>query len=267
MKNNRLKNYFAEKSASHKTIIPYLTAGDPCPKQMVAVWEALVRGGADILEVGIPFSDPMADGETVQKAHQRALEKGITFVKVLELIAEFRRNNQKTPIVVMTYLNSLERQGFKKACEKMAEVGVDGVILVDCPVEALPDYQNDLVATGIIPILLATPTTSPERFAQISAESQAFIYYVSLLGVTGAKIADPQAVSAQVADLKSKTAVPICVGFGISDGLSARQMTQSADGVIIGSALIQALLKSEALPQTAERFISDIRHHLNEEQS
>lgn len=267
---NRLTARFARlAAASRKALIPYICAGDPDPDQTVAVLHALVEGGADILEIGIPFSDPAADGETIQRANERALARGVSLNDVLRMSAAFREHDADTPIVLMGYLNSFERNGFAATIGRAAQAGVDGVIMVDCPVEALPDYRGALDHAGILPILLIAPTTGETRVQNIIREAGGFLYYVSLRGVTGRAAADADAIQSAVEALKTQTDTPVCIGFGIRDGQTARAMTRFADGAVIGSALVQALHEAAfnggSLPETAAQFARDIRRALDNE--
>lgn len=267
---NRLVARFAQlQSASRKALIPYICAGDPDPEQTVAILHALVSGGADVLELGIPFSDPAADGETIQRANERALARGVTLADVLAMVHTFRQNDADTPIVLMGYLNSFERNGFAQTVQRAAQAGVDAVILVDCPIEALPDYRPALDQAGILPILLVAPTTSPARQHAIVQAAGGFLYYVSLRGVTGRDAADADAIQSAVEALKAQTATPVCIGFGIRDGVTARAMTRFADGAVIGSALVQRLHEAAFdggdLPDSAQAFARDIRRALDHE--
>lgn len=267
---NRLVSRFAQLAAnSRKALIPYICAGDPDPQQTVAILHALVGGGADVLELGIPFSDPAADGETIQRANERALARGVTLGDVLGMVRDFRSTDGETPIVLMGYLNSFERNGFAATVQRAAQAGVDAVILVDCPVEALPDYRAALDETAVLPILLVAPTTSPARQQAILREAGGFLYYVSLRGVTGREAADAQAIQSAVEALKAQTQTPVCVGFGIRDGQTARAMTRFADGAVIGSALVQILHEAAFnggdLSASAEEFARDIRRALDNE--
>ena len=211
---------------------------------------ALVAGGADALELGIPFSDPAADGETIQQANERALARGVTFAQTLAIVREFRATDRDTPLILMGYLNSFERAGFARAMADIAAAGGDAVILVDCPVEALADYDADLKASGI-------------------THAGGFLYFVSLRGVTGTQEAQADAIAADIRTLKNETDVPVCIGFGIRDGETARQMAELADGVVIGSALVARLHAAfdakQPLGDTATAFIRDIRAHLDKE--
>ena len=264
----RLPDRFAALHArQRKALLPYISAGDPDPAQTAAILHALVAGGADALELGIPFSDPAADGETIQQANERALARGVTLQQTLAIVREFRRDDATTPLILMGYLNSFERAGFAQAMRDLAAAGGDAVILVDCPVEALPDYEADLNQSGITPILLVAPTTNPARRRAIVQHAGGFLYFVSLRGVTGTKQADADAIAADIRALKADTGLPVCIGFGIRDGATARRMADLADGVVIGSALVahlhQAAENGDSLADTARAFTADIRAHLD----
>ena len=260
--------FAALKAQGRKALIPYISAGDPDPAQTAAVLHALVAGGADALELGIPFSDPAADGETIQQANERALARGVTFAQTLASVREFRAKDHETPLVLMGYLNSFERAGFARAMADIAAAGGDAVILVDCPVEALPDYAADLKANGITPIMLVAPTTTADRRQHIVQQASGFLYFVSLRGVTGTQQADADAIAADIRALKADTDLPVCIGFGIRDGVTARRMAELADGVVIGSALVarlhQAAENGQNLVDTARAFTADIRAHLDQ---
>lgn len=261
--------FAALKAQGRKALIPYISAGDPDPTQTAAVLHALVAGGADALELGIPFSDPAADGETIQQANERALARGVTFAQTLAIVREFRATDRNTPLILMGYLNSFERAGFARAMTGIAAAGGDAVILVDCPVEALADYDADLKTSGITPIMLIAPTTTADRRQHILAHAGGFLYFVSLRGVTGTQEAQADAITADIRTLKNETDVPVCIGFGIRDGETARQMAALADGVVIGSALVARLHAAfeakQPLADTATAFIRDIRAHLDKE--
>ena len=261
--------FAALKAQGRKALIPYISAGDPDPAQTAAVLHALVAGGADALELGIPFSDPAADGETIQQANERALARGVTFAQTLAIVREFRATDHDTPLILMGYLNSFERAGFARAMADIAAAGGDAVILVDCPVEALADYDADLKTSGITPIMLIAPTTTADRRQHILAHAGGFLYFVSLRGVTGTQEAQADAIAADIRTLKNETDVPVCIGFGIRDGETARQMAELADGVVIGSALVARLHAAfdakQPLGDTATAFIRDIRAHLDKE--
>ncbi|MDO4642270.1 MAG: tryptophan synthase subunit alpha [Cardiobacteriaceae bacterium] len=264
----RLSKRFAElHQQSRKALIPYISAGDPDPKQTADILHALVAGSADVLELGIPFSDPAADGETIQQANERALSRGVTLKQTLNIVHNFRQKDSDTPIVLMGYLNSFERAGFAQTMADIQQAGGDAVILVDCPVEALPDYDAELQAHNITPIMLIAPTTTATRRKNILQHATGFLYFVSLRGVTGTQLAAADAIAADVKALKAETTLPVCIGFGIRDGKTARAMAELADGIVIGSALVahlHATAKTNGnLPAAAQTFISDIRAHLD----
>lgn len=256
------------KAAGRKALIPYISAGDPNPADTVAVMHALVAGGADLLELGIPFSDPAADGETIQQANERALARGVTLDNVLAMAKDFRADNHKTPLILMGYLNSFERRGISRVFQEIQHAGIDGVILVDCPIEALPDYQNELEKAGIDPILLLAPTTLEPRKSRIISAAKGFIYYVSLRGVTGKQSASADNIRADVQAVKAQTDTPVCIGFGIKEGETARAMTAFADGAVVGSALVAALHETAQqggdTAAAAQAFVSTIRAALDE---
>lgn len=264
---NRLQQRFqALKDNKRKALIPYMSAGDPDIALTAEIMHALVAGGADVIELGVPFSDPAADGETIQLANERALAKGVDFTAVLAAIEQFRGQDTQTPVVLMGYLNSFERRGFAQSMRLSAEAGVDGVILVDCPVEALPDYRQALDDNGIVPILLVAPTTNPTRLSQILHQAGGFLYFVSLRGVTGKQKAVATEIEATVSSLKAQTDLPVCIGFGIRDATTAQAMAAFADGVVIGSALVarmyEAQQQQQDISQVAREFMASIRHAL-----
>jgi len=234
----RIEKYFDD-AVNAKTLISFVTAGDPSPAHTVPAMHGLVAGGVDILEVGIPFSDPEAEGPAIQASSERALAQGMTLVKVLEMIQEFRRENTHTPVVLMGYLNSvLAMPNFSARAEK---AGVDGLIMVNLPPEAGTTLQHELAAHNINLIYLIAPTTSDERAEYILSQSSGFVYYVSLKGITGASHLDTSAVAQKVAGLQRHTKLPICVGFGIKNAELAREVAKIADGVVVGSALVNLL--------------------------
>lgn len=245
----------------HKALIPYLTAGDPAPEQTVAVMHALVQAGADVIELGVPFSDPMADGPVIQRACERALSAGTTLSTVLEDVAVFRRDNSHTPVVLMGYLNPVEAMGYMHFAERAQAAGVDGVLLVDLTPEEADDIAPMLKNHGLAPVFLAAPNTGDERLQLIAQHADGYLYYVSLKGVTGSATLDTQAVGARVAQLQQHVELPVMVGFGISDADSACAIAAVSDGVIIGSALIQAMEAgdSAAAPDAASAFLTKIR--------
>lgn len=227
------------KQAGKKALIPYIMAGDPNPSVTVDLMHDLVKHGADVIELGMPFSDPMADGQTIAQAGERALQHGTSTHQAIEMVAQFRKTDQTTPVLLMGYLNPVEIMGYDRFVDLCYNAGVDGVLLVDMPVQQAEPLIQALADLPINPIFLITPTTQPKRQQQILRHASGFIYYVSLKGVTGADRLDPTAVQQQVADLKTQTPIPVCVGFGIRDGESAKIIGKTADGVIVGSELVK----------------------------
>ncbi|APX92771.1 tryptophan synthase subunit alpha [Halomonas sp. 1513] len=239
---NRIDQRFAElKAQGRKALIPYITAGDPGPEHTVGFMHALVEAGADIVELGVPFSDPMADGPVIQKACERALAKGTRLVDLFDMVREFRRTDTTTPVVLMGYLNPVERIGYDTFADAAAEAGVDGVLTVDMPPEEAEEFGPVLKARGLASIFLVAPTTSNARAATICAHGEGYLYYVSLKGVTGSASLNAEDVASHLAPLREITELPLCVGFGIRDGASAAAVAQVADGVIVGSALVNRI--------------------------
>ncbi|QEA40354.1 tryptophan synthase subunit alpha [Pistricoccus aurantiacus] len=236
---NRIDQRFAAlKRQGRKALIPYITAGDPTPRHTVGFMQALVKAGADIIELGMPFSDPMADGPVIQKACERALKQGTRLSHLFEMVSEFRQSDQETPVVLMGYLNPIERLGYERFADLAREAGVDGVLMVDMPPEEADQLGPIFKERGLATIFLVAPTTSESRAATIVAQAQGYIYYVSLKGVTGAATLDVASIERHLAPLREMTALPLCVGFGIRDGETAAAVAQVADGVIVGSALV-----------------------------
>jgi tryptophan synthase alpha chain len=239
---SRIAATFARlKAEGRQALIPYITAGDPHPDRSAALMHALVAGGADIVELGVPFSDPMADGPTIQLACERALRAGTTLRGVLDIVRTFRRDNTETPVVLMGYLNPIERFGLQAFAEAAQQAGVDGVLVVDLAVEEADAYLPAFKATGLDPIFLLSPTTPLARMAQIAAHASGYLYYVSLKGVTGAANLDVVAVAAQVAALRGVTELPVAVGFGIRGPETAAAVARIADGVVVGSTLVNQI--------------------------
>lgn len=226
------------RSQGRKALIPYITAGDPAPELTVPLAHALVNAGADIIELGVPFSDPMADGPVIQRASERALRHRVSLRHVLEMVREFRKTDSRTPIVLMGYLNPVEIMGYGVFARAAEEAGVDGVLTVDMPPEEAGSLLAELRQHRIDPIFLLAPTTSDERVLSICRAASGYVYYVSIKGVTGAGHLDTEAVYRKVAHLRGLTDLPIGVGFGIKDGATARAISQAADAVVVGSALV-----------------------------
>ena len=256
---NRIDQRFAElKQQGRKALIPYITAGDPAPQYTVGFMHALVEAGADVIELGVPFSDPMADGPVIQKACERALKQGTRLVDLLEMVAEFRQTDTTTPIVLMGYLNPIERIGYDVFADKAASVGVDGVLVVDMPPEEADEFGPLLKARDLAAIFLVAPTTSHARAATICAHGEGYLYYVSLKGVTGAATLNAEDVAEHLAPLRDMTDLPLCVGFGIRDGVTAAEVAKVADGVIVGSALVNRIADSVDAPETIARQLKSV---------
>ena len=227
-----------------KALIPFITAGDPAPQLTVPLLHALVESGADVLELGVPFSDPMADGPTIQRASERALKHGVSLSDVLEMVAEFRRQDAHTPVVLMGYGNPIEAMGWETFARRCAESGVDGALTVDFPPEESQQAFAHLEAHGIDPIFLLAPTTCDERIAAVAKLARGYVYYVSLKGVTGAGNLDLAAISEKLPQLRRHLDLPIGVGFGIRDAETARAVSQLCDGVVVGSRIVQLIEQS-----------------------
>lgn len=264
---NRLSQRFAALKAQSRTaLVTFLTAGDPGLDATVPALHALVASGADVLEVGVPFSDPEAEGPAIQLASERALANGTTLAVVLGMVQEFRQRDQESPIVLMGYLNSVLAMGEVAFAQAASAVGVDGVILVNLPPEEAGSLQRALAAVHINLILLVAPTTVASRRQLIADRCTGFLYYVSLKGITGAAHLDPDEVKRNVTQLKGMTDLPVCVGFGIKDGVTAAAVGQSADGVVVGSALVATMgdpkLSFEQKLARLDEQVQDIRSGL-----
>ena len=244
-----------------KALIPYITAGDPKPPVTVPLMHALAEAGADVIELGVPFSDPMADGPVIQRSGERALKHHVGLDQVLGFVAEFRTSNAATPVVLMGYANPIEAMGLKPFVEGAQQAGVDGVLVVDYPPEESKDLAEMLRSHGMDMIFLLAPTSTEARIEQVARLASGYVYYVSLRGVTGAKHLDLEDVSAKLPIIRGKTRLPIGVGFGIRDGETARAVAQVADAVVIGSRIIEEM--EQATPETCVEkgaaFLREIR--------
>ncbi|MFA5597672.1 MAG: tryptophan synthase subunit alpha [Pusillimonas sp.] len=247
---DRLATAFAAKG-SRAALIPYVTAGDPSPQSTVPLMHALVEAGADVIELGVPFSDPMADGPVVQRATQRAIEKGVGLVHVLDMVSEFRRTNAVTPVVLMGYANPIERFGQEAFASKAAQAGVDGVLVVDYPPEEMIEFAGYLEAAAVAPIFLLAPTSTQERIQKVAKIARGYVYYVSLKGVTGSGAINIADVEQRLAAIRQHLSVPVGVGFGIRDAESARRLGQVSDAVIIGSKIIETMEEAGAAATAA----------------
>lgn len=232
------------KQQGKKALIPYITAGDPHPNHTVKILHALVKSGADMIELGIPFSDPMADGPVIQRASERALKHKVGLKNVLEMVQEFRQADTTTPIILMGYANPIEAMGQQAFIHEAARAGVDGVLTVDYPPEECKDFIAALQANGMDSIFLLSPTSDAKRVDLIVNQASGFLYYVSLKGVTGAANMDVEEVKARVTEIRTKTNLPIGVGFGVKDAATAKQVAAFADAVVVGSRMVVTIEQS-----------------------
>lgn len=236
---SRIQSTFAAlKQQGKKALIPYITAGDPHPKFTVELMHTLVKHGADMIELGVPFSDPMADGPVIQRASERALVHKVGLTSVLEMVKTFRQTDKTTPVIVMGYANPIEAIGQAVFADRAKAADVDGVITVDYPPEECGDFVKELRARNIDPVFLLSPTTEPSRVDLIVGQASGFVYYVSLKGVTGAANLDITEVSQRVASIRKQTNLPVGVGFGIRDAATAKATAAIADAVVVGSRMV-----------------------------
>lgn len=239
---SRFEAKFSElKSAGRKALVPFITAGDPSLESTVPVMHALVAAGADVIELGVPFSDPMADGPVIQKSGEAALALGVGLGDVLDWVREFRRTDDTTPVVLMGYLNPIERMGAEAFTKRAAEAGVDGVLVVDLPPEEAETFGPLLKSHGLDPIFLLAPTSTPKRIEQVGRIAAGYVYYVSLKGVTGSAALNVDEVLSALPAIREATGLPVGVGFGIRDGATAAAIAKRADAVVIGTRLIQEI--------------------------
>lgn len=244
---SRIATCFAQlKQQNKKALIPFFTAGDPAPAMTVPMMHAMVTAGADIIELGVPFSDPMADGPTIQRASERALANHVGLKDILGMVQQFRQDNQTTPVVLMGYANPIEAIGYEKFASQAQAAGVDGVLTVDYPPEECTAFLECLAKHDLDPIFLLAPTTVDARVAAVARAARGFVYYVSLKGVTGSANLDLEAVQDRLTELRRQIQLPIGVGFGIRDGAMAKAMSQFADAVVIGSRIVQEIENAPA---------------------
>jgi tryptophan synthase alpha chain len=257
--------FAALKQQGRKALIPFITAGDPHPNMTVALMHALVEGGADVIELGVPFSDPMADGPVIQRASERALAQGVSLKQVFDFVKEFRRTNNATPVVLMGYANPIEAMGTEHFADVAQAAGVDGVLVVDYPPEEARALVKLLDARSLDTIFLLSPTTRDARLKQVGELGRGYLYYVSLKGVTGAGNIDTVEVEKRVNHIKQFTDLPVGVGFGIRDAASAKRVAQVADAVVIGSRLVQEILDAGAdAPARLQALLAGIRAAMDE---
>lgn len=258
---SRISDTFARlEKQGRKALIPFFTAGDPDPASCVPVMHALVAGGADVIELGVPFSDPMADGPVIQRSSERALKHGVSLRGVLGWVAEFRKTNNSTPVVLMGYANPIEAMGEEKFAQAAKIAGADGVLVVDYPPEEAQRLVGILDGVGLDTVFLLSPTTSDARLREVAELGRGYLYYVSLKGVTGAANIDTADVAKRLKHIRSFTTLPVGVGFGIRDGETARAVAQVSDAVVIGSRLVQEMADDPAQAAAkAQGFLSGIR--------
>jgi tryptophan synthase alpha chain len=265
---SRIAATFAQlQQQQRKALIPYLVAGDPGPDTTVPAMHALVAAGADIIELGVPFSDPMAEGPVIQLAHERALEHGVSLRQVLAMVQDFRQQDAATPVVLMGYANPVEAMGYEAFAERAAAAGVDGLLTVDLPPEEGQQAAALLATRGIDRILLLAPTTTEQRVQHICGQASGYLYYVSLKGVTGAANFDVESVKGKLALIRQYTDLPVAVGFGIKDAATASAVAPLCDGVVVGSALVAGIasraaagiVEEEALLAPAVSLVATIR--------
>ena len=263
---SRIQTTFQRLQAGgRRALIPFITAGFPDEAATLTLMRALVEGGADIIELGVPFSDPMADGPTIQRASERALAGGMTLRKVLALVREFRTADADTPVVLMGYANPIEAMGVELFTAAAREAGVDGVLVVDYPPEESEEFAAVLRGAGLDPIFLLAPTSGKRRFADVARLGSGYLYYVSLTGVTGAGHLDLDEVARRIPEIRAAVGMPVGVGFGIRDAHSAQRIGGVADAVVIGSRLIEEIEQSppEAMMANVAAFVHSIREALD----
>ncbi len=256
---SRIEQCFgARRAEGRKALIPYITGGDPAPDATVAMMHGLVESGADLIEVGMPFSDPMADGPVIQAACERALVHGTSVRDVLAMVNEFRQQDTTTPVVLMGYLNPIEQIGYETFCREAAGAGVDGVLCVDLPPEESHDLVTALLAENLDPIWLIAPTTRRERIEAICRVARGYVYYVSLKGVTGADSLDVDDVARHVEEIRGVTELPVGVGFGIRDAETAARVGAVADATVVGSAIVKLIAEHADDPAAARSAVGEL---------
>lgn len=255
----------ALKQQQRKALIPFITAGDPAQKMTVPLMHGLVTAGADVIELGVPFSDPMADGPVIQRASERALKQGMTLRGVLNMVAEFRQQNTRTPVVLMGYGNPIEAMGWSEFAQRCEEVGVDGVLTVDFPPEESHDAFEHLQRHHIAPIFLLAPTTNEARIKQVAKLARGYVYYVSLKGVTGSGSIDLSAIEEKMPQLRKHIQLPIGVGFGIRDAATAKAVAKLCDGVVVGSRIVQEVENSneQNVVANVSKLVSGLRQAID----
>lgn len=263
---SRIAGRFEElRKTGRRALIPYITAGHPRPQLTVPLLHALARAGGDILEIGVPFSDPMADGPVVQRSGECAIRQGVGLANVLGMVSDFRATDRNTPIVLMGYANPIEAMGVEEFVAAAGEAGVDGAIVVDYPPQECEQFAALARSRGIDPIFLLAPTSTPARIREVARAARGYLYYVSLKGITGAGNLDIADVAAHLPQIRAASSLPIAVGFGIRDAASARRVGEIADAVVIGSRIIEEIETAgpeRALAQVSA-FLSEVRAALD----
>ncbi|GFO71165.1 tryptophan synthase alpha chain [Bathymodiolus japonicus methanotrophic gill symbiont] len=256
---SRLATKFAEfKKTGHKALIPFITAGDPSPEFTVPMMHAMVDAGVDIIELGVPFSDPMADGPVIQRASERALEHKMSLRRTLEIVSDFRNSNQDTPVVLMGYANPVEAMGYEDFSQSAQAAGVDGVLTVDLPPEEAYECATLLNAHNIDQIFLLAPNSTNDRIKKMDAVGSGFLYYVSVKGVTGACHLDTSDVQKKLIDIRANTQLPVGIGFGIKDAETAKVIAGLGDAVVVGSVLISKIEANLSAPDIAKQEIIEL---------
>ncbi|MEN8712656.1 MAG: tryptophan synthase subunit alpha [Arenicellales bacterium] len=251
------KRFESLSNSGRKGLIPFITAGDPVSDITVPLMHAMVEAGADLIELGIPFSDPMADGPVIQKANQRALSHGTSLHDVLDMVRQFRNKDQATPVLFMGYLNPVEAMGYEEFADAAQQAGVDGLLLVDLPPEEASEFNELLYQRDIDPIYLLAPTSTPQRMEIVSLEARGFVYYVSIRGVTGSAALDYDEIRQSISEIRKHTRLPVGVGFGINSPESAVKIGEHADAVVIGSAIVRMMENYGGEKQIVINAVSD----------
>ncbi len=250
-----------------KALVSYIVAGDPNLESTVPLMHQLVASGTNIIEIGVPFSDPSAEGPTIQRAHERALANRVGLSHIFNLLKEFRQHDQETPVLLMGYANPIEWMGYDRFCDLAKDAGADAALTVDIPPEEAGPLNEALESRGLFNVFLLAPTTTDARISSIAEMASGFLYYVSLKGVTGAASLDIASVEEKLAHIRARTKLPVCVGFGIKDANSARDVCRIADGVVIGSAIVDAVVKAGSLDDTlkaVDSLLAPIRAAIDE---
>ncbi|MCK4709415.1 MAG: tryptophan synthase subunit alpha [Gammaproteobacteria bacterium] len=266
---SRISKTFAQlKQQGKQALVPFVTAGDPQPEFTVPLMHDMVAAGASIIELGVPFSDPMADGPVIQAADERALEHHVSLTDVLAMVKQFREDDDVTPVVLMGYLNPIEIMGYQRFAELASEAGTDGVLIVDMPPEEGAEFTTLMTDFGINTIFLISPTTNVERIEKINKLASGYLYYVSLKGVTGANTLDVDSVAEKLQQIRAITDLPVGVGFGIKDGKTAQAVARIADAVVVGSALVNQVAEhqndQQLMNKQVSSILSDMRNMMDE---